>query len=113
MLTDEMSYRFLKALNERPDISQRGLAKQLNLSLGKTNYCMQALIDKGLVKAKNFANSSSKKSYIYFLTPHGVEEKARVTARFLRRKVEEYEELEREIELLRSEVNLLRENTTI
>ncbi|MDH5378081.1 MAG: winged helix-turn-helix transcriptional regulator, partial [Gammaproteobacteria bacterium] len=51
-----MSYRFLKALNERPDISQRGLAKQLNLSLGKTNYCMQALIDKGLVKAKNFAN---------------------------------------------------------
>lgn len=104
MLTDEYRYKILKELETNPEISQRDLAKGLGISLGKTNFCIQALIEKGLIKANNFRNSQNKKAYFYYLTPKGMEEKASITLQFLKYKMEEYEELKKEIEQLRSEV---------
>ncbi len=104
MLDDETHYKILKLLQEDPHISQRALADVLGVSLGKTNYCLKALIGRGLVKARNFRNSNNKAAYAYFLTPMGMEEKAKVTARFLKRKMAEYETLREEIKSLRREV---------
>jgi EPS-associated MarR family transcriptional regulator len=104
MLSDEYRYKILKALESNPSISQRELARELGISLGKINYCIQALIKIGVVKAKNFKNNENKRGYIYVLTPEGIEDKAAVTARFLRHKLEEHKELQREIEMLRSEI---------
>ncbi|MBJ7537815.1 MarR family EPS-associated transcriptional regulator [Marinomonas transparens] len=104
MLTDEYRYKILKELQQDPDISQRELAKRLNISLGKTNFCLKALIEKGLVKAENFKNSTNKTGYLYLLTPTGIEEKIVLTQSFLQRKLKEYELLEKEIEQLREEV---------
>jgi EPS-associated MarR family transcriptional regulator len=101
---EEIHYKLLKALQANPDLSQRDLARGAGISLGKANYCLRALIEKGWVKAANFRHSTNKVAYAYLLTPHGIEEKTRATAYFLRRKVAEYEELEKEIEQLRSEV---------
>jgi len=103
-VTDEAHFRVLRLLAEQPDASQRQLAKALGISLGKANYCMQALLQKGWVKANNFANNRNKGAYRYLLTPSGLEAKARLTARFLQRKLAEYEALEREIALLRDEL---------
>lgn len=102
-LTDEMRYKLLKLLESDPNISQRQLADVLGISLGKVNYCLKALMTKGLIKAKNFRNSQNKLGYVYMLTARGLEDKARVTVRFLKYKMEEYEELEREITQLRRE----------
>jgi len=104
MLTDEYRYKILKELQQDPDISQRELAKRLDISLGKANFCLKALIEKGLVKAENFKNSTNKIGYLYLLTPKGIEEKTSLTKRFLQRKITEYENLEQEIEQLRQEV---------
>ena len=106
MLTDEYRYRILKLLEADPHASQRRIADELGISLGRVNYCLQALIRKGLVKANNFRNSTNKRAYLYLLTPRGIEEKARVTARFLRVKLDEYEILKRELEELRREAAL-------
>ncbi len=103
MLSDEYRYKILRLLEEDPQMSQRNLARELGISLGKVNYCLQALIDKGLVKANNFKNSNNKKAYMYLLTRKGIAEKARATTRFLERKMTEFEALQREIELLRRE----------
>lgn len=103
MLTDEMRYKLLKLLKSSPELSQRQVASELGVSLGKVNYCLNALIEKGLIKATNFKNSRSKIAYLYKLTPSGVEEKARIAMRFLQRKVAEYEELRMEIEEIRNE----------
>lgn len=103
-MTEEIRYKLLKILSENPDVSQRALAEVLGISLGKTNYCLTALKEKGWIKAKNFKNSPSKRGYLYVLTPKGIEEKAKVTARFFKRKMEEYELLKQEIEVLRQEV---------
>ena len=103
MLTDETRYRILKMLEADPAASQRRIASELGISLGRVNYCLQALIKKGFVKANNFRNSSNKRAYLYVLTPRGIEDKARVTTRFLRRKLDEYESLTREVEELRRE----------
>ncbi|TGG95237.1 MarR family EPS-associated transcriptional regulator [Natronospirillum operosum] len=105
MLTDETRYRILKSLEADPSASQRAIARELGISLGKVNYCLQALIDKGLVKATNFRNSPNKARYLYTLTPQGIEEKSRVTARFLKRKLAEYDEIQREIEELRKDLS--------
>ena len=104
MLTDEYRSKILRILEEDPQISQRELARQLDISLGKANYCLQALIEKGWIKANNFKNSNNKKAYMDLLTQRGIVEKTRVTARFLKRKMAEYEALQRELELLRREV---------
>ncbi|MBU2317998.1 MAG: MarR family EPS-associated transcriptional regulator, partial [Gammaproteobacteria bacterium] len=91
-------------LQQDPDISQRELAKRLDISLGKANFCLKALIEKGLIKAENFKNSTNKMGYLYLLTPKGIEEKVSLTQRFLQRKLKEHEVLEKEIEQLRQEV---------
>jgi EPS-associated MarR family transcriptional regulator len=105
LLTDEYRSKILRLLEEHPEISQRELARELGVSLGKVNYCLQALMEKGLVKAANFKNSNNKKAYMYFLTRRGIAEKARATTRFLDRKMTEYEALRREIESLRREMS--------
>ncbi|MGD9953824.1 MAG: MarR family EPS-associated transcriptional regulator [Burkholderiales bacterium] len=107
MLDDETRYRILKILEADPQASQRRIADQLGISLGRVNYCLQALIKKGLVKANNFRNSTNKRAYLYLLTPRGIDEKARVTARFLRVKMDEYEILKRELEELQREAAAL------
>lgn len=105
-MTEEIRFKILKILSDNPDISQRELAQYMGISLGKVNYCLNALKDKGLVKARNFQNNPDKRRYFYVLTPKGIDEKARVTARFLKRKVAEYEALKNEIAELRREVSL-------
>lgn len=102
MLTDEYRYKIFTLLDHNPAISQRELASELGISLGKTNYCLRALVDKGMIKAKNFRNSKNKSAYLYKLTPQGIEEKAKVTVRFLKAKMQEYEQLQAEIEQIRA-----------
>jgi len=103
VLTDEYRFKILRILEADPDISQRDLARALGISLGRANFCLQALIERGWIKVNNFKNSNNKKAYMYLLTRRGITAKARVTARFLERKVAEYEALKREIEQLQSE----------
>ena len=103
MLTEEVRYKLLKLLEPNPQLSQREVARELDISLGKVNYCLKALVDKGWIKAANFKNSKNKTAYMYLLTPRGIEEKARVTARFLQCKIREYEALRVEIEQIRVE----------
>lgn len=105
MLTDEYRYKVLKHLEANPEISQRELAGLLGVSLGRVNFCIQALVEKGLVKANNFRNSKNKKGYAYFLTPRGIEDKARITVQFLKIKVAEHEALKKEIKGLREEAS--------
>jgi EPS-associated MarR family transcriptional regulator len=101
MLTDEYRYKLLQLLEANPQASQRELASALGISLGKANYCLNALMERGLVKARNFTNSHNKRAYMYYLTPHGLQEKARVTVRFFKQRMAEYEALREEIETLR------------
>lgn len=103
MLTDEYRYKILKILEANPEISQRDLARKLDISLGRVNFCLKALIEKGLLKATNFKNSQNKLAYMYLLTPSGIEEKSAITARFLKIKMQEYAALEAEIDQLRRE----------
>jgi len=107
MLSEEVRYKLFKLLEPNPHLSQREVARELGISLGKVNYCLKALVSRGWVKAANFKNSRNKAAYMYLLTPRGIEEKARVTARFLQMKVREYESLKDEIEQIRSEAERL------
>ena len=100
---DELRLRVMRVLEENPEASQRQIASELNVSLGGVNYCLKALVDRGLVKLGNFAKSDRKIGYAYFLTPEGMTEKAKITARFLKRKMAEYEQLQVEIEQLKAE----------
>jgi EPS-associated MarR family transcriptional regulator len=100
----EIHLKLLRHLEANPKVSQRELAKHLGISLGKANYCLQALGEKGLVKSRNFKNSNNKIAYAYILTPKGIKEKAALASRFLQRKMLEYEMLKGEIEKLRQEV---------
>lgn len=101
--TEDFNFRVLRLLQDNPEASQRELADELGVSHGKMNYCLKALIDKGLIKLENFQNSQHKFKYVYLLTPTGMAEKAKLTGRFLQRKVAEYERLKAEIETLREE----------
>ena len=103
VLNDETRYRILKMLQADPQASQRRIADELGISLGRVNYCLRALVRKGLVKVNNFRSSTHKRAYLYLLTPRGIEERARVTARFLRVKLDEFEILKRELEELQRE----------
>jgi EPS-associated MarR family transcriptional regulator len=104
-MNEDTHYKVFKLLESNPEISQRELAKALGVSLGKANYCIAALIDKGLVKAGNFKNSDNKRAYFYVLTPRGIEAKAKISVRFLTRKMAEYEALQVEIEDLKAELS--------
>jgi len=105
MLDENTHYGLLKTLEENPGLSQRDLAKRLGISLGKVNFCLKALIEKGLLKATNFRNNKNKLAYMYLLTPSGIEEKASITLRFLKFKIHEFEMLQSEILSLRKEVD--------
>jgi EPS-associated MarR family transcriptional regulator len=112
-MDEELRLRLLRLLTESPDLSQRELAHRLGLSLGKTNYCLRALIDKGWVKVNNFRNSQNKLAYAYVLTPSGLGAKGSATTAFLRRKQEEFANLEREIAELRREVGGSEESASL
>lgn len=103
-MNEETKYRLLKLLDARPDLSQRDLARELGISVGKANYCLRALMGKGWVKVREFTNTGDKRAYAYLLTGKGIEEKGRVTVQFLRQKMKEYDDLIRELEALRREV---------
>ena len=103
-MNEETSYRVIKLIEQNPEITQRQLAEELGISLGKANYCLKALIEKGLIKASNFKNSRNKLAYSYLLTPRGITEKVRITASFLKRQLTEFDVLKNEIETLRQEV---------
>lgn len=100
----EIHLKVLRSIEGNPEITQRELAQELGVSLGKANYCLKALIDRGLVKANNFKNSKHKAAYAYLLTPRGLEEKAKITVRFLKQRMGEYEHLKEEIAELQKEV---------
>ena len=103
--TQEAHLKVLRHIETNPEVTQRELALELGISLGKANYCLKALIDKGFIKAKNFRNSNRKRAYLYKLTPSGIDAKARISVAFLRRKMHEYEQLKTEIEQLKDELN--------
>jgi EPS-associated MarR family transcriptional regulator len=98
---EEARFQVMFILQKNPDISQRELAVKLGLSLGSVNYVLRALVAKGLVKAQNFSSSKKKLVYVYVLTPRGIAEKTRLTANFLKRKLEDYQALKLEIEALK------------
>ena len=104
-LESEEILKVLREITQTPEMTQRELSNKLGISLGKINFLMKALIKRGLVKAHNFKNSSNKNAYLYYLTPHGIEEKARITYRFLMRTMKEYERLKEEIGQLQIEVS--------
>ncbi len=105
MLPEDSRYQILKKLEANPEISQRELASELGISLGKVNYCLRALIEKGMVKGRNFGRSQNKRGYMYLLTPAGIESKTALAARFLKRKMAEYEALQREIEDIKKDLS--------
>lgn len=100
-------YRILRLIEERPEISQRELARLLGVSLGKTHYLLRALLEKGLVKADNFRRSDNKLAYVYLLTPTGIAAKLSLTHEFLRIKEVEYRSLRGEIDMLRRELETI------
>ena len=100
MADDETHYHLLRLLEDNPEATQRELAEAMGVSVGKAHYLLRGLMDKGLVKARNFRRSDNKRAYLYQLTPAGVGEKVRVTRRYLARRREEYERIRSEIEML-------------
>ncbi len=103
MLSEEDRFKLFRLIESNPRMSQRDVAQALGISLGKVNYCINAFVTRGWVKASNFKNSKNKAAYMYLLTPRGIEEKARVTMRFLQARIREYESLKEEIQALRAE----------
>jgi EPS-associated MarR family transcriptional regulator len=100
---EEMLHIF-REIDKSPELTQRGLSSRLGISLGKVNFLVNVLIEKGFVKVENFKKSNNKMAYLYCLTPGGIEEKSRMTYHFLKRKMREYEELELAIRQLQEEV---------
>lgn len=105
-LQEDTYFRVMRLLQENPDLTQRELAQKLGVSVGGLNYCLKALIDKGMVKMQNFQQSKNKFRYVYVLTPRGISEKATLANRFLKRKIEEYEALKNEIDELKTETKI-------
>jgi len=103
-LQEETRFRILRLLHEDPEVSSREIADAVGISNGGAFYCINALVEKGLVKLGNFTASNQKNRYAYILTPRGVVEKSTLTARFLRRKMDEYEALKAEIRTLQDEM---------
>jgi EPS-associated MarR family transcriptional regulator len=107
-MSSELQFRVLRRLETNPYLSQRELSKSLGVSLGGVNYCLNALIAKGAVKIENFKNNQNKWVYAYLLTPQGIAEKTALTGSFLKRKVQEYEQLKQEIESLAEEAQIVK-----
>ena len=98
MNNNQDHFEILRKIKKKPKASQRELAKELGFSLGKLNYCLKALKAKGLIKIKNFKKNPTKINYLYVLTPHGIATKTSLTIGFMKRKLQEYDELKNEIE---------------
>ena len=94
---NEDFFDILRKIHKNPIATQRYLANELNFSLGKINYCLKALKQKGFIKISNFSKAENKIKYIYVLTPKGISEKGKITLHFLKQKMKEYEELKKEI----------------
>ena len=105
-LETEEALSVLREIDAYPEMTQRTLSSRLGLSLGKINFLVKALVEKGLIKVENFKNSKNKSAYLYSLTPNGFEEKTKATYLFLKRKIEEYERLEVEIKRLKKEAGI-------
>ena len=97
MSDNQDHFNVLRKINSKPKATQRELADELGFSLGKLNYCLRALKTKGLIKFKNFEKNPNKLNYIYVLTPRGITEKTKLTLNFMKRKMQEYDELKKEI----------------
>ncbi|EAR49647.1 hypothetical protein OG2516_17930 [Oceanicola granulosus HTCC2516] len=106
MIPDDLRFRLLRLLESDPSMSQRQIAAELGLSLGRVNYVLRALIEKGQVKAENFRVSQNKLRYAYLLTPSGIEAKTRLASGFLKRKLAEHEALQAEIRALQREMEV-------
>ena len=104
MSKKQNQYQILKSLEQDSRSTQRQLSNNLGVSLGKVNYCIKSLVEKGLIKINNFRNNKNKIQYSYLLTPKGIEEKAKLTKKFLQLKISEYDALADEIEVLKGEV---------
>ena len=102
-IQEDTYFRVMRILQDNPDLTQRELAEKLGVSVGGLNYCLKALMEKGWVKMQNFAYSKNKFGYVYVLTPRGISERKALARRFFKRKMEEYELLKVEIEMLRTE----------
>ena len=102
-ISEDTRFRVLRLIEEKPHASQREIASALGLSLGGVNYCLKALLRKGLLKIENFRKSGNKRGYLYLVTPEGIVEKTHLTEAFLRRKMAEYEALREEIEAVQTE----------
>ena len=108
MRNKDIRLDLLRKLEENPKYTQRELSRETGVSLGKVNYCIKKLIEKGLVKLMNFSNSTNKSGYAYLLTPKGIEEKGKLTFSFLKIKMEEYEILKDEISKLKQDTEKLK-----
>ena len=104
MFRSDIEYKILRSLERNPNLTQREIAQLMDMSLGKTNYVVRSLIDKGWLKINNFKRSDNKLGYLYLLTPKGVAHKSILAESFLRRKSEEYNRLKKEIEMLKKEL---------
>lgn len=109
LFEQEIRYKVLKHLSAEPNLSQRALAGKLGISLGKTNFVLSELAEKGIIKMKRFKNAPRKIPYSYILTPRGLEQKARITARFLRQKIAEYEKIKHQIKEITEELKSTRD----
>ena len=105
MKNSEDHFKLLRKLNENPSSSQRKMADDLGFSLGKLNYCLNELKNKGFVKVKNFKKSKRKLSYLYMLTPSGFTMKKNLTLDFMKKKIKEYDELKKEIKNIKKDFN--------
>ena len=101
MKNKDIRLDLLRMIEENPKYTQRELSKETSVSLGKVNYCMKKLVEKGWIKLSNFSSNPNKAGYSYLLTPRGIEEKAKLTFKFLKIKIEEYEMLKEEIDKLK------------
>lgn len=90
-------FEILRKISKEPNLSQRKLARELGFSLGKLNYCLKELHQKGLIKIRNFKRNKNKSDYLYLLTPRGIASKTKLTINFMKRKLREYDELKNEI----------------
>lgn len=102
----DIHFKVLHTLEQSPQITQRDLAKKLGISLGGANYCLKALVEIGHIKINNFQKNPSKSSYLYLLTPKGINQKAILTSSFLKRKLAEYRALKAEINSIKSNMNI-------
>ena len=108
---ENLDFELLRHITRRPDAGQRGLAIQMGVSVGKVNYCLRALVDKGWVKASNFRRSDNKWAYAYLLTPSGALAKLQLTKDFLARKEQEFEQIQVDISALRTELSHNKQST--